>query len=221
MKFSTETIQILKNFAKINANFSAETGSVIRTVSTDRSVYSVATIAESFEIPFAIYDLNEFLNVLAFFSNPDLTFHEDHVEIVDEDDPSIRTKYYYANAGLMEKVPTLKNISEAPDAVFTINATQYSRILKAFGLISCNDVKFVGEGDKINAVVYDSTKSNMNTFTIELMDNPEQKQFLYHVNQGRLVFIPGTYSCQVLMGRIIKATNTEKQIEYVIALDVD
>ena len=74
MKLSNETRDVLKNFASINSNLLVKPGKQIATMSAMRNIVALATIEETFETEFAIYDLNEFLAALSLFKKPVLDF---------------------------------------------------------------------------------------------------------------------------------------------------
>ena len=63
MKLNENTKDILKNFSEINTNILIKEGTELSTISTMRNIFAKATISESFEKEFGIYDLNEFLSV--------------------------------------------------------------------------------------------------------------------------------------------------------------
>lgn len=64
MKFSKQTIDILKNFSQINPSVMLKKGSFIMTKSINSVVYAEATISDVIDEDVGIYDLNSFLNML-------------------------------------------------------------------------------------------------------------------------------------------------------------
>ena len=76
MKLNTNTLNILKNFSEINTNILIKPGSELSTISTMRNIFAKATITESFESEFAIYDLNEFLSVVSSLNKPELSLED-------------------------------------------------------------------------------------------------------------------------------------------------
>ena len=70
MKLSTNTIQVLKNFASINQNLVIKEGNTISTMSAMKNIVAKAEVEETFPKQVAIYDLNEFLASLSLFKNP-------------------------------------------------------------------------------------------------------------------------------------------------------
>ena len=72
MKLSNDTKEVLKNYATINANLLLSTGNNIATMSQMKNIVSKATLPDTFETEFAIYDLNEFLSAMSLFDDPEL-----------------------------------------------------------------------------------------------------------------------------------------------------
>ena len=81
MKLSNDTRDVLKNYSTINANLLVSSGNKIATMSQMKNIVSLATLPDTFENEFAIYDLNEFLSAMSLFEDPDLTFGDSSVNI--------------------------------------------------------------------------------------------------------------------------------------------
>ena len=81
MKLSDKTLTILKNFAGINNSILVKKGTQLRTISVAKNILAEVEIEESFPSDFAVYDLNQFLNVnTSLFHSPDLDFsNQGHV----------------------------------------------------------------------------------------------------------------------------------------------
>lgn len=222
MKLSNTTLTILKNYAEINSNLIINPGNVLKTIHTPPTIYATAQIEEVFDKVFGIYDLKEFLATLAMFKNPDLTFNENCVDIIDLDDPNIRTKYWSADTKILTPLPTLKAFPD-PIATFTISNLSFKRIQKATATLKCPDVVLKGEkGGAVQAIVCDlgTNTKNKNSFTVKLSDSYEGESFDVHLKQEKLMIIDGDYHCSVIAGKLIKLNHTEKNIEYVVTLDV-
>ena len=72
MNINQNTLNILKNFSNINTNILIKPGKELSTISTMRNIFAKASIDETFDTEFGIYDLNEFLAVLSGISKPNL-----------------------------------------------------------------------------------------------------------------------------------------------------
>jgi len=74
MQLSENTVNILKNFAGINANLVFKPGQALSTISEAKTIMAKAQIDETFSNEFGVYDLNEFLSVMNLVDAPVLTF---------------------------------------------------------------------------------------------------------------------------------------------------
>ena len=80
MELSAKTEAFLANFAKINQNMLFLEGNTIKTMSEARNVLASANIEENIPKEFGIYDLNEFLRVIALVNpKPSLKFEDDNI----------------------------------------------------------------------------------------------------------------------------------------------
>jgi len=222
MKLSAETINVLKNFAKINPNFKTEKGNTIRTKDQGNTQFAIATIAETLPCDFAIYDLTKFLTVVdGLFKDPDLEFKEHEVIISSQDKEDGIQHFWYCEPGIIDDVQVLRKFPE-PDAEFTLSEKLFNRMNRCVGVLSgtMKEIRFIGGNGVVKLVGYDKSKSDKNTFEIILHDY-DGADFDVSVAHKRLEMIPGTYHCSVINGRILSAENTEYPIKYAVALTVD
>lgn len=219
MKFSTDLLKIFKNFSDINSNLILSPGNTIKTVRVPPTIYAEAEVGELFETEFGIYDLKEFLSTLSMFKNPTIEFCEGYMDIVDDDDPTIRTKYYSADVKILTKVPELKTLPE-PSAEFMISDVNFKRIQRASSILKCPDVVIKGEGDEINAIVCDLTTSTKNSFTVQLEKGYTGPAFDVHLKQEKLLMLDGDYNCGLIADKVIRMEHTEKKLKYIVSLDV-
>ena len=63
MKFSNETVNILKNFSMINPSIAFKKGNALATMSPQKSIMARAMLDDEFPSNGAIYDLSRFLGV--------------------------------------------------------------------------------------------------------------------------------------------------------------
>ena len=73
---TNNTLEILKNFASINSNILVKEGNVLSTISPVKNVMAEATITETFDTQFGIWDLNKFLGTVSLFDSPEFLFEE-------------------------------------------------------------------------------------------------------------------------------------------------
>ena len=100
MKINQSTQDILKNFSEINTNILIKPGSELNTISTMKNILAKATINDSFDREFGIYDLNEFLSVVSSLDKPELTLQEKYMTISTEGSRS-KVKYFYSDPSVI------------------------------------------------------------------------------------------------------------------------
>ena len=215
MKLSSETREILKNYATINSNLLVSPGNKIATMSQMKNIVSTATLPDNFESEFAIYDLNEFLSALSLFNDPELDFSDNSVRIW-EGYQSL--KYFYSDPTV---VTTPKSDITMPDAdaQFTLKQSVFNQVLKAASVLNAPDMVLdTGDVGIMLLRVSDRKNDTSNNFSIEVGENatPNQK---YYFKVENLKLLSGDYDVEVSTKGISRFQNIGKNIEYYIALE--
>lgn len=218
MKLSSETIEILENFAKINTNLRIVKGNVLQTVGEPASIFARATLKETFPINYGIYDLKQFLNTIAMFKDPDLNFTEEVLTIVDSSDPSIHTEYYAADESILTKIPNVKQLP-TPNAMFNLTGANIKRLERASSTLNCNNLRIHTADGKILAVVYDKSGAIKNTFTIVLETDYDGASFDARIDIKKMTIIDGDYTCSYYNGKCVHFVNKDKEIEYLLSVE--
>jgi len=212
MKITTNTINILKNFSKINPSILIEGGNFIWTVSPIKTIMGKAKVDTDFPSRFALYDLNRFISVLTLFSDPELTFEDNCVSITD----GVRkTKYYYTDENNIKTPPTKKIVLPSEDVKFTITNEQLREVEKALGVLGLPEIVFVGDGEKISIQAADSNKKGSDYFSITIGDT--DKEFKAVFKAENIKILPGEYEV-VICSRGI-SWFVGKDIEYWITVE--
>ena len=160
MKISKRTLGILKNFATINQSIVISEGNTIETISNVKDIFAKATVDETFDKEFAIYDLNEFLGTVSLFDlDCDFEFGDDAVIIKDS---SAQQKYFYADKSIVATPPEKGITLPSVEVEKTITKENLTRLAKAASINNASDITFTEEG----IVVHDKTVPTSNKFTI-------------------------------------------------------
>ena len=188
MKLSDKTIQILKNFATINQSILVCPGNILKTVTPLKTVVAQATVAETFEQEFAIYELPRFLGTISLFSDPEFTFQEKYVTI---SSGKQRVNYTYADASMITTPPS-KNINFPDTEVeFTITAEQLSTISKAGAVLQMPEIAVVGEDGVISIRAIDSKNSTADVFSLDVGECDKDFRVIFRPENMKL--IPADY----------------------------
>lgn len=218
ISFSSETLELLKNFATINSNILIEPGNVIRTISPFKNIVAEATIDEKFEHEVGIWDLNQFLGVISLFDKPQLSFEEKVVEI-NSDKSAIR--YFYSPASLL--TTTNKKINMPSGVIeFHLDESVLQEIQKAASVLQVPDLKISKASDtELALTVLDRKNDTSNTFTrgASFSDTNSKSDFEFYFKIENLKLIPGSYQITMTEKVVAQFEHDSKKLKYWVALE--
>ena len=219
MKLNQTTQDILKNFSEINTNILIKPGSELNTISTMKNILAKATITESFDSEFGIYDLNEFLSVVSSLDKPELTLQEKYMTISTEGSRS-KAKYFYSDPSVIVSPTKEVNMPES-DVTFTLSESNLAQLRKMAAILSSPDLALIGtkDGDVVLKVC-DKKNDTSNKFEIIVGENATAN-YTFYFKVENLKMISGDYDVAVSSKSIAHFTNTKLPIEYWIALEPD
>ena len=217
MKLSEKTLNILKNFSSINQSILFKTGNKIRTISVMKNILAEAVVSEDFPKDFGIYDLNEFLNGLSLYKNPELDFTNDGFILMK--DEIMRSKYFFADPNVIITPPE-KGISiPSEDVSFTLDTQQLNTILKAASVYQLPDLCVVGEAGVVKLVVTDKKNDTSNDVSMVVGETEDIFNFNFKVENIKI--IPGTYEVVISRKLISQFSSKNYDLKYYIALEPD
>jgi hypothetical protein len=218
MKISPATLNVLKNFASINSSIVVEKGSVLKTISALGNIMATAVVPETFEAPFAIYDLGQFLGAVSLFDDPDFEFHQSFVKI-SSGNRSIR--YFYSDPSLIKSVGEKKVTLPSRDVEFNLSDNQLGGLLKAASVLQVPEIAVLSDGkSKSRIVAIDSKQSTSNEFNITV-DHESDKSFAFYFKSENLKLITGDYAVAICARGISEYKNTKQDVTYWIAIEAN
>jgi DNA polymerase processivity factor len=218
MKLSSETINVLKNFSTINAGIEFKQGSVLRTVSNDKTVMAEATTKDSFPEDFCIFDLNQFLSVCALFKDKaELVFDEQNVTIKNG-----KNKVTYRKADKKSIVVAGdKTLPEANDVTFEMSSEDYSSFITTAKVLQTEHVLLESDGEKVlmTNISFDE-KGNPVSHT-NSMEVAEGNGKIYKIvfRTDNFKFIQGSYVVSVSFKGYAHFKNKDTNIQYWVAFE--
>lgn len=221
MKFSQNTIDILKNFATINTGLIFPVGHELSTKSGMNAILATAEIEEEIQKRFAIYDLNEFLGVLTMFDSPDMELNENHVLISSGKN---KIKYFYSNenniaapktsvSGLIESNTQSKRIGD-PEIEFVITKQEIDQLNKASSVMKLVNLGINSSG--IRAFIPDVPASNDFLLNVDITSTTDKE---YQIKIENLKLFPGNYNVKCYEAGLTYWTNTETSNKYIITME--
>ena len=209
MQISKTTLGILKNFASINQSIVVDPGSELKTISNVKDMFANATVEETFETPFAIYDLNEFLGVIALFEEPEFDFQSDRVIISEGDTVQ---EYFYADRSVISTPPEKGITLPSVEVETAITKESLGRMKRAAAVNNATDMTFSNEG----IFVHDKSVPTSNRF-IERKEN--SGRYDLSISVDKLKFIDEDYDVNICAKGL--ANFKGSSVEYFVALQPD
>lgn len=216
MELSSQTLQVLNNFASVNSNIVIHTGNVLRTVSESKTILARAEIEEEFPKGFGIYELNEFLSALSLVETPRISFGEHNMDISDGSGRS-SLKYFYSDPSILT---TTNNeiVMPSADVTFRLDHETMNRIKKAASVLGHTEVSVQNEDGVIVLAVANNEDTSSNAIKIAVDGEASSEDFKYIFSIANLKMIEGDYDVSLSKKLISHFVNTESNVEYWVAL---
>lgn len=217
MKLSDKTLTLLKNFSSINQSILFKKGKTLRTISVMSNILAEATIEEELTKDFGIYDLNQFLNGISLYQNPELDFQNDGYVVIKEG--KTRSKYFFADPNVIVTPPD-KNIKlPTEDVCFLLDTKELDKLIKASNIYHLPDLSVIGENGVVKIVVTDKKNDTSNDFSVVVGETNEVFNFNFKVENIKI--LPGNYEVVISRKLLARFVHTGFSVTYHIALEPD
>ncbi|MFA7407639.1 MAG: hypothetical protein WCY93_07355 [Anaerolineaceae bacterium] len=202
MKFSKETLTVLKNFSTINQSILFKEGSEIKTISPQKTVMASANITEDIPSQAGIYDLARFLSVHSLFENPDIEFGDKFLTI---QEGKRKTKYTYADPSMMILPPEKEVKIPSIDVEVDVSSSDIDSVMKAASSLRLPEIAFIGREGTCYLAAVDSGNPSSDTFEVELGDTEDDFQLI--IKLENLNVLPSDYKVGLCSKGISKFTS--------------
>jgi len=218
MKLSDSTLSILRNFAGINNSILVKQGNRLRTISVAKNILAEANLTEEFPSDFALYDLNQFLNVNnSLFRNPELDFTDRGYVVISEG--KSKQTFFFADPNVIVTPPDKDITLPTEDVCFELSTEQLDKLLKAAAINQLPDFSAIGKDGKVTLVVRDKKNDTSNNFNIVVGETNSEFSFNFKVENIKI--LPGTYEVVVSQKLLSRFTSKNHDLTYYIALEPD
>ena len=191
MKFSNDTLSILKNFSTINPSVVFKPGSVIRTISPQKTVMAAAQIGEVVEQQAGVYDLSRFLSTLALFDSPEVVFGTDRFTIKGG---KSELRYTYTSESLIVSPPEKDIVVPDPEVSVDITWQAIDGVLRAAGVLQLPEIAFIGDGSSVTLSAVDSKTSTADNYNTVVADDLDTEPFDMIIKVDNLKLLPTDYN---------------------------
>ena len=165
MKISTNTLNVLKNFAKINPSIVVNQGNVLKTISPSKTIMAKATVETTFDKKFAIYNLDRFISTVSLFNDPELKFGDRSVEIYDG---IKKSQYTYADESTITQAPDRQITLPSVDVSFRLAYENLKDVEKAAGVLGLPEIVVFGDGTNVFLQAADTKNPSGDVYSINI-----------------------------------------------------
>lgn len=216
MKLSTETLNVLKNFAGINSGIEFKTGNKIATISSTKTVLAKATLKDEFPQDFCIYDLNQFLSVHSLGKDTELDFDSNNVIFKSG---RSKTKYRMTSKNMIVSPPDKDLNLPSVDGTFTLKEEDLQQALKNASVLQSPNIAFESDGETVSVTTFNAKDDSAHTNTIEVGDSTDGKTFKAVFLTENFKMIQGTYEVEVSAQGLASFKKSTDDLQYWIAIE--
>ena len=217
MQLSDKTLNLLKNFAGINQSILFKQGKTIRTISVMKNILAEVNVDEEFERDFGIYNLNEFLNAMSLYQDPQLDFRNESYVSIREG--KTRSKYFFADPAVIVTPPDKSITLPSEDVSFELNTQQLDKLLKAAAVYGVPDLSVIGENGVVKIVVRDKKNDTSNDYAVVVGETTAS--FCLNFKVENIKILPGSYNVTISSKLLSRFVSEDKNLVYYIVLEPD
>jgi len=214
MKFSNETLSVLKNFSAINPSVIFKPGQVIRTISPQKTVMAAATVSETIDKQAGVYDVSRFLATLNLFNDPDVVFGDNQFNI--KGDRS-SLKYTYTSENMIVSPPDKDIVVPNPEATMDISWSDIEGVIRAAGVLNLPEIAFTCTENTITLSAVDSKNPTADTYSVVVAEDVDAEDFSMVIKTENLKLMPTDY--EVALSSKGMAHFKSDKVQYWIAIE--
>ena len=212
MKFSENTLSVLKNFSGINPSVIFKPGNTIRTISPQKTVMAAAIIDETVGSNAAVYDLSRFLATLSLFDSPEVEFNTNKFAISSD---RTRVNYTYAAESMIISPPDKDIPVPNPEVEVKVNWDDIQKVIRAASVLQLSEIAFRGDGQSVSLAEIDSKNPTADAFDVVVGES--QSHFEMVIKVENLKLMPKNYDVS-LSSKGMAHFKSDK-IQYWIAIE--
>lgn len=212
MKIATNTVNVLKNFAKINPSIVVQEGNVLKTISPSKTIMAKAKVETQFSKKFAIYNLDRFISTVSLFNDPELKFGDKAVEIFDGNKKS---NYTYADESVITKAPDKEINLPSAEVKFTLTNEVLKDVEKAASVLGLPEIVVSGDGTNVFLQAMDTKNPSGDVYSVNIGDTDKTFRAIFKAENIKI--IPEDYEVTISARGISHFSG--KDVEYWIAIE--
>lgn len=208
-------MNVLRNFSIINPSLVFKQGNVIRTISKQENILARATVDDSFDNNFTIYDLNRFLSVLSSMDNPDIGVDGGSSLVISDDKSKVR---YGLSDEVLVVSPPQDDIELSNAKIhFRLNSDNFTKIVKMAGVMGLPNIVVRGDRKNISIAAIDVKNADSDVFSIDVGETSLEFQTIF--NYENLKIVNADYDVSISTDGISHFSRVAGNLDYWIATE--
>lgn len=214
MKIDDNTLNILKNFSRINSSIIINPGNELKTMAPTKNIIAYSNLSIVFDKKVLIYNLDRFISTLNMFDDPELNLQDNLVVI---SDGNKFVNYVYAEEDSIKncKPPEKKLKLPTVDVSFTLKNEDLKNVEKASSVLNLPEIIFNGDGKDVYIQTSDIKNPTGDVYSIKLSET--DKQFKVVFKKDNVKIIPDDYEISISKKKIAQFKGNN--VEYFIAIE--
>jgi len=210
-------LEVLQNFGSINQNIVFRQGTSLSIVSEAKNVMAKIELDEPIPMDFGIYDATELVRVMSLVDDAEIQFNEDSLSLAGN---GSSIKYYYSDIGMLTQPPSREVTMPEPEVKFTLTQETLNKLKRAASALGHKQIKVDADDESVKLIITDTKNATANNFTIRVEGEATgDLSDGFTISIDNLKLMPGDYEVQVSSKLVSHFKNTDRNVQYWIALE--
>ena len=214
---ANDMLEVLQNFGSINQNIVFKQGNSLSIVSEAKNVMAKIELDEPIPMDFGIYDATELVRVMSLVDNAEIQFNEDSLSLAGN---GSSIKYYYSDIDMLTQPPSKEVTMPDPEVKFILTQDLHNKLKRAASALGHKQIRIDADDESVKLVITDTKNATANNFTIrgdgEVFGDLSSG---FTIGIDNLKLMPGDYEVQVSSKLVSHFKNTDRNVQYWIALE--
>lgn len=214
---ANDMLEVLQNFGSINQNIVFKQGNSLSIVSEAKNVMAKIELDEPIPMDFGIYDATELVRVMSLVDDAEIQFNQDSLSLAGN---GSSIKYYYSDIDMLTQPPSKEVTMPDPEVKFTLTQETLNKLKRAASALGHKQIRVDADDESVKLIITDTKNATANNFTIRV----EGEVFGdlssgFTIGIDNLKLMPGDYEVQVSSKLVSHFKNTDRNVQYWIALE--
>lgn len=216
---ANDMLEVLQNFGSINQNIVFKQGTALSIVSEAKNVMAKIELDEPIPMDFGIYDAQELVRVMSLVDDAEIQFNKDSLSLAGN---GSSIKYYYSDIDMLTQPPSRDVTMPEPEVKFTLTQETLNKLKRAASALGHKQIKVDADDESVKLVITDTGNATANNFTIRVEGEATGDLSAgFTIGIDNLKLMPGDYEVRVSSKLISHFKNTDRNVQYWIALEKD